>query len=546
MTSMDHGYLEELRRGGEVFTADELEVCGVKVVLPLGKTKPQNRERDWQRRVIADLIPESPIGDAPEKTPFRILDVFSDPWHTECTLVEALDGALAPLRTLFVYSSQRGTSLLPLAFHVLAVKGKTRAVKNSSFGDATFSLLCSDGEGWLKVGLVERFVERFRLPFAQLDLAQQAVLRSLEPGWSPVREPRPRVEQKQVAPGGPFLREAAALLQRDLETLLAVQLTPADFFHYANLTLALHFGLYLPRLARLLNPAVRAVLDELAAPGSQEVARVAALERGEVPERAFCGSLFLRVLAPGEERPVRQNDPELRSFQRVTQDLSELHFSLLLFHRLRELTRAYLLAQDYDAEAVVPLVRTPSMMVERLHDDPEYRTFLLRAGEALALRFSAQQIDEQPENRQRADDALRHEPSGMHALYKLYQVYNRQAASSPSNSRAVRQGRQVLMALLGKAGEYGLVRSRKRVGAYFELGSGLLPVLMLLVIGKQERLRLHQFWDGLARYGLALTEPNRRVLLRQLKAMGLFERYSDAGEASYVRNPMTFAAGESR
>jgi DNA phosphorothioation-dependent restriction protein DptG len=47
------------------------------------------------------------------------------------------------------------------------------------------------------------------------------------------------------------------------------------------------------------------------------------------------------------------------------------------------------------------------------------------------------------------------------------------------------------------------------------------------------------FWNRLARYGLQFDAEERGYVLERLRSMGVYERYSDAGEAAYVRNLMT-------
>ena len=538
--ALNSTWLGELKVSGAVLRDDEILINGIPLELPLSQASPRQRERQWQRRILVDIMPESPVGDAPEKTPLRILDQLTSPIKAARSMEEVLQGQLEPLRPVFLYSSRQKFSF-PIAFHVLAVKGKGRSVNTRAMADRSFRLLCRNSEGVLNKELIGQFIERFRLSLDHLDLAQSALLSQIQPGWSPEQEPKLFIPEDSDLTI-PFLPSAAKLLQRDLRTLLSVDLTSADFFQHVNLLLAVHFGLYQPRLARHLNPAMDALLAELAEPNSQDVEVVKELEQGKNQALCFDGSISLRVPFPGEERPVSMSSPEYMSFQKVRRDLNALHFNLLLFHRTRMIVRDYLRGQGYEEASLADFYRFPSDIIGRLQDHPDFRDYFERASEALCLRFEDQQIDEA--NKEKAASTLSRAPTGLHALWKLYQIYNLQHPARPGRNRAYAQGFQVLVALLSKSGEYGLVRSRPGIGAYFELGSGLLPVLMLFILGRRERIRLHQFWSGLAEYGLRLEERDRRILLRQLKAMGMYERFSDAGEASYVRNPVTFKSVE--
>ena len=69
---------------------------------------------------------------------------------------------------------------------------------------------------------------------------------------------------------------------------------------------------------------------------------------------------------------------------------------------------------------------------------------------------------------------------------------------------------------------------------------GFLPLLLLLVVGAgREKIPVDEFWKRLAAYGFAFDKTEREAVLARLRAMGVYERYSDAGEAAYVRNLMT-------
>ena len=86
-------------------------------------------------------------------------------------------------------------------------------------------------------------------------------------------------------------------------------------------------------------------------------------------------------------------------------------------------------------------------------------------------------------------------------------------------------------------GEFGVIQTRRGLGSFFELGAGLLPLLLLLAVGAdRDKLQVDRFWDRLADYGFAFDDQERESVLRRLRDMGLYERFSDAGEASYVRN----------
>ena len=93
------------------------------------------------------------------------------------------------------------------------------------------------------------------------------------------------------------------------------------------------------------------------------------------------------------------------------------------------------------------------------------------------------------------------------------------------------------MSQLLRQGQYGLAQGRGRVGGFFEVGAGMMPLLIFLAVGPGRlRAPLEDFWTHLARYGMAFDQEERARLLERLRSMGVYERFSDAGDAAYVRN----------
>jgi hypothetical protein len=235
----------------------------------------------------------------------------------------------------------------------------------------------------------------------------------------------------------------------------------------------------------------------------------------------------------------------------MAQELNHLHFHLLVLGQVRRLAEGWLahrwgigrewLQDQLNPDQVRDLavaVRTPLDLVRRMVDDPDFTTFLHRALTALAVRFVHNQLGESTQTEAFAE--IRAAESPLHALQRMYRRYNHQSVSSKSSSRAYRQGVQVVSSLLKQGEQYGLLQSRPRVGPFFEVGPGMLPLLILLAVGAdRDKVPVKRLWERLAAYGLSFDPEEQERLLARLRAMGVYERYSDAGEAAYVRNLMT-------
>lgn len=544
--SVDVDQVVRLRDEVADYPTEGLVIEGVPVDLPLSRTYAGTAYRNWQRRVVEGVTPDSPNADAPERMPFRILYALTEGIKTSHLLEDVFAGSLRPLASLYQVTTKRGKNV-PVAFHALSVKGASRGEQDSKgFKEDSFVLLCRLRNGTLNETLINRLLERFRAPLGELDLAQRTILQKMEPGWTPAKSPHISIPPSMQGLDVPYDPVACELFQRDLGNLLNAELTQADFFHSLNMLLGLHLGLYQPRLALRLNPEMDLLLAALA---SEDPAHLAELERlvsiGEKPlTHPFKGSIPLRAPPAGEMRSVPHGDPVRVAYDSLETRLANFHFSLLTLQRVRQLAWAYLSHHlELDEQTVRSMCRTPLSLVQRLHDDPQFRSFLSKASVVMAARFISDQLGEQ--RQETAWKSLSEAPTGLHALRTFYEIFNRDGARNKTATRAHRQGIAMTVSLLAQS-DYGIIQRRRGLGAFFELGAGMLPLLLLLTIGDAHKLQVDRFWSRLADYGFDFDAAEQERLLRRLKDMGLYERYSDAGEANYVRNLLTIRNGGDR
>jgi hypothetical protein len=550
--AIDHQWVTQLVAMKDLATRDVMTIKDVEVVLPKTNPKGKDRVRDWQRRVLSDLVPDSVNADAPERTPFRLLYSLTSGTLTRETIDNALKTDLAPLESVF-RAETTGHKKMTLAFHVLAVKAATKGEHDAKgYTERTLLLLCRRRDGSLDEHLVKALVEQFRRHPSDLDLAQRTLVERLLPGWTPAQEPTFTLPESARAPEMPFDPAAAELFRADVRTLIDAKLPPADFFHQLNLLFTLHLGLYQPRVATFLNPQMEYLYKEMAHPDPRNLRDLGTLLEEFKVAHPFTESLACRAPDP-ELRKVTLHTPERKCFEELANTLAKFHFNLLVLGQVRRLAEAYLAHRrgcvtawrkgELDSATAADLaaaVRGPHELLTRMDQDPEFQPFLHQAVTALAVRFIYNQLSES--SREDAFKVFDREPSGLHALRAVYEQYNIESSKNATASRAYRQGPQITSSLL-QQGEYGLMKSRQRVGPYFEMGAGILPLLLLLAVGAgREKVPVHDFWKRLAEYGLAFDGTERELVLGRLRAMGVYERYSDAGEAAYVRNLMTQAA----
>lgn len=535
----DRQYIESLINNPHFFEAPSWTVDGIEVVFPLKRASPDRAHLLWQRRILEDILPDTPDADVAEKIPFHILDAsLHDHYPQEHTSATTGNKYLS-LKPLFVLTTERGVEV-PIAFHVLPVKTTSKAVKINTFKLPTFNLLLTqvkdNGETELVLELLINFISKFTTPVAALDLAQRVFLSSLDSNWSPDSNTLKLSLGDTKALPPPFMEDAAKLFRRDLYTLAGANLSNSEFFTYINLLFAFHFGLYQPRLAKRLNPVIESIIQALDAPTSIQLDQLQDLERGETPETKFSKSINIRGPSGQGHRPIHKTASSHRCFNIMEIDLNKLHFSLILFHRIRELTKPYLLHKGETPESAIELTRWPSKIVRRLQEDSQFRTYLNRAALILAIRYNQDQLSRI--DAQLPPTKFYDLSNGLIALKACYEIYNREAPTRADNNRAYQHGITVTRSLL-RNDDYGIIKSRRGFGSFFEFGAGLIPLFLILILQGREKIRVEEFWSGLEEYGFNFADEEKQLLLDRLKAMALYERFSDAGEANYIRNILT-------
>ncbi|MET7899074.1 hypothetical protein [Streptomyces mirabilis] len=301
---------------------------------------------------------------------------------------------------------------------------------------------------------------------------------------------------------GAFDQEGLNRIRRDLQTVVRLQLPRHEQTHALIVVFSVHIALYYYRLAYRLGEGLSCVAQ--------------VLDGQDLPERPdFDGRILFRVGSAGD-RPVSASDPCARSWW----SLDEQHLLALP----ASMASANLVHQAAQASGVDcgPLP-DPYACAEALANDPvgtALTDLLCGAAAAAAMQDS------------RTGPVPAEPGTGAYALREAV------LASFRNRNNLKQRGRDIVNTLVGGFGGE-LRRNRGRV-RFFELDEQVIFLLVKLIL---EGSRLQQlafrkeFLPALRRYGLAPQSAAEEELLSQaLGRLGLLERYSDAGEALYVRH----------
>lgn len=303
---------------------------------------------------------------------------------------------------------------------------------------------------------------------------------------------------------GAFDQDAINLIRRDLQTVLTLRLPRHDKVSALVLALSLHLALYYYRIAFSLGEGLQAAANVL--DGGIESASA-----------VFDGQLLFRV-GSGGDRPVSGADPCARSWWKLDeQHLLSLAANMTSANLLHNVTFAVL-------GAAAPPLPHPDQCARALAADSTalaLAEFLAAATAARLMQISGQQ-------------PVAYDPgAGGFALRAAsLDIYRGRV------SALKQRGRDVVNTMAGGFGG-NLRRSRGSV-RFFELDEQVLFLLVKLILdgeGVQQMPLQKGFLPALRAYGLAPQDAREEELLAEaLQRLGLLDRYSDAGEATYVRH----------
>ena len=306
---------------------------------------------------------------------------------------------------------------------------------------------------------------------------------------------------------GAFCQPALDRFRADMVAALTLRLPRHDRVEAAILTLSLHLALYYYEIAYRLGAGLDATTR--AAAGAEHEGAA-----------GFPGKLRFRVGTTGD-RPVRRVDGCAAAWR----ELDDRY----LISLLPNIATANLLHTCWQAArpSDAPANADPAALAAALGTDGGLGELIEGAAGALAILYAGQVA--KADGPELARLAASEEP-GIYLLRATIHAQLRRELHYRS--------RAVVNQLVKRSFGGSLIRRRGNV-LFFELDEDLLFLLVKFVLTRrgEAELPFREFLAGLARYGLAPQDrAEEDELASALERLGMLHRYSDAGEAIYVRH----------
>jgi hypothetical protein len=327
--------------------------------------------------------------------------------------------------------------------------------------------------------------------------------------------------------GGPFCEASLALFERDLRTVLsASELPRPERVRWLTLALSLHLALRFYRAAAGLGGSLDlavAAAARMQAPADAAGCGCTGRDIQQLKDCALAGRIKFRV-GSSQYVPVRQTDPCRAAYVQLDRGrLMDLPVTLVT----RNLAcRAWEALGGGDPASR----RDLAALARALEGDDELRRVHGAACAAIAiLHHDAWKSSKATLDELVATSSIGPSRPGLHAL--------RDDVRRMRRNDLRHQGADVVnqLVLAPSVGDGSMIGRNGPNFTFFEVDEELLLLLVRLIC-REGAVPVDEFLTGLRLYGLEPQhEDERERLANTLERLGLLERYSDAGEASFVR-----------
>lgn len=526
---------------------DVLSIDGARITLP---PAPQGKSSArWEQLDLRNAFPGRAHGDQREKLLYKIVQdgADADPDKLDISFYHALPDSLKrkvtePQARLALAEAMRDEywvtpkdqpflipyhATLPLSL-ALARKRKSAdgnshsAARYRMFRGAILPFLCWTGTG-VDRGLVEDTLGIFNETDGFTVLDQLMLDAALEFGQltTPKRASADILINRGETAGplsvlqqcGAFCQPTLTLFQRDLRTVLGMRLPRRDKIDALTSLLSLHLALHYYRVSLVLGEEV----DRAIAASNGLTAPVRGCDCSSLSTCPLAGAIRFRTGTRGYV-PVRLSDACVRSYRELDgRRLLALPANIITANLAQSLWVAL-----GGPKSDVPRMRELGLALSR---DAKLQKRFDAAARALAL-LCVLDTDEAPEPAVAIKSVLR--GPGLHAL--------RTAVLDLRRSRLKHTSRDVVNQLAKRESGGSLLRTNGPSATFFELDEDFLFLLVKLICRDEEK-PYTTFLSELREYGLAPQDESETARLAEaLERLGMLSRYSDAGEASYVRH----------
>lgn len=482
---------------------------------------------DFHRRILTDIFPFSPYAIKREEMWATVISGLleqSAEIKIDEELIENLlesksisfrgdSGELKDnLKAIFedlYYIESKSSRKVPyiLPFH-LEVIGNLKAKEPRGFNHL-FKLLLTDETGQFHQDLFNDVLTLFS-DEANLTPVDKLFIRTLkdQPKYKEIK-PEIKGSYPVTTDGYDFYKKQGELFRRDLKRILEMKISRIEKVRYFSIVMGLHFSIYVIRISYYLDWEFKAFLRAL----ENENYQIPTTDDYDKEFRSKITFTFEDVRTPKSSKPVVNCDE-------MSQVVYRSYIHMVLLNTIRNMSQNQSI--------------TLSEFKKELKRNELFNKWINLCFDLLMLVYAEKVI--KLKDQEEIQEYLAALP-GRNPFKRYEQLVTKHFASQKSQNRTPRTaGIQFIKQSMGVGSNYSFIASKPGIGDYYGVGKDLIILLVHLTIDvKEKKIRYKDFLSRIFSYGFNPDQHAEEVLLQKLEETGLLQKFSDSGEAMYVR-----------
>jgi DNA phosphorothioation-dependent restriction protein DptG len=482
---------------------------------------------EFHRRVLSDIFPFSPYAIKREEMWATVISGLLDQSpqiNIDNRLIDNLikskeisykgnhEEAKENLKAIFedlYYIESKSAKKVPyiLPFH-LQIIGNLKPKEPRGF-NKLFKLLLSDEEGNFNKDLFNNVLELFN-DESTLTPVDQLFIKTLseQPKYNNINL---NIKEKEnlIIKGFDFYKQQGKLFQRDIKRILEMKISRIEKVRYFTIVLGLHFSIYVIRISYYLDWEFKTFTNVLENKDSNFLL-------SENYDEAFKSKLTFTF----DEIRTPKSSKSVVNFNEMSQVVYRSYIHMVLLNTIRNI------CNDENV--------TFYEFTEMLKKDDHFNKWVNLCFEILMITYTKLVIKLNSENE--ITEFLSTIPEGNQ--FKRYELLiTRHFANQKSSNRTPKTaGINFIKQSMAGASNYSFISGKPGLGDYYGMGKDLLILLVHLTIGVEEKkIRYKDFLSRISQYGFKPDQYVENTLIKKLEETGLLQKFSDSGEAIYVR-----------
>ncbi|GAB1779549.1 hypothetical protein PMEGAS67_50260 [Priestia megaterium] len=485
-------------------------------------------QKEYHERILDDIFPFSPVPLKREEMWAGIINKILDskaelsvkelleqiPSHklvnydNNIELKERLDILLEDLYLIKSRSnkSTKNTSYI-LPFHMNIIKNvKTGNIRKL---DNLFRLLLIDENGNVAADIFEDLVDLLN-SVDSLTPLDNLILNVLSDITNQSKEQKKTYKYNydvQIEGGYPFVQKQGQLFRRDMRRIIEMHVSNIEKIRYFTILIGIHFSLYLIRVNYFVDDEVQTFFDAI---NGKKVHWKSITEH----HTGFQNKLpftFRELKTPLTSNPVVLH-------REMQQKLYIGYINMVLIKMLRRI-----------AQPVLGKDATLKDIWSKMSNDEEFKVWIEYGMEMVTKSY----LDIADLSSEDKEMLLKSKKSWPECFYEA--VKRHYARKKPGDRIPNTTGYRVISHYTERGSSFSFLATKGGVGDYYAMGQELLILLVHLIVKQGDKISYKNFLKEIKEYGFVPENNAEPELLKKLDEVGLLQKFSDSGDATYVR-----------